>query len=261
MNPHTPAFPDLRGSVALVTGAFGGLGAFFARTLLDAGVRVVLAGRRIEAGRLLARELARESGSDAYAVAMDVTDPVSVARAFVEASSLLGSVPRIVVNNAGVAHTAPALDTEPAQWNQVIATNLSGCFFVAQAAARGLVAAGQGGSIVNVASILGLRVAQQVPAYVAAKAGLVQLTRALALEWARHAIRVNALAPGYIQTDLNNDFFDSVAGQALVKRIPQRRIGQPQELAAPLLLLASGASSLMTGSVLAVDGGHLVNTL
>jgi NAD(P)-dependent dehydrogenase (short-subunit alcohol dehydrogenase family) len=142
----------------------------------------------------------------------------------------------------------------------VIDVNLNGTWRVAQAAGRHMQAHG-GGSIINIASILGLRVAQQVPAYAASKAALIQLTQALALEWARHGIRVNALAPGYIETDLNREFFASDAGQALIRRVPQRRLGQARELSAPLLLLASDASSFMTGSVLVVDGGHLISTL
>lgn len=255
------SFSDLRGQRALVTGAFGGLGAHFARVLMQAGVHVVLAGRRLEAGQAIAAQLSAETGAKAHAVFMDVTQPDLVTAAFAAAGEWLGGPPQIVVNNAGVAHTSPALDVQPEQWNQVIATNLSGCFFVAQAAARALVAAGYPGSIINIASVLGLRVAQQVPAYATAKAGLVQLTLALALEWARHGIRVNAIAPGYIETELNQDFFEGTAGQSLIKRIPQRRLGKADELSAPMLLLASSASSLMTGSILAVDGGHLVNTL
>lgn len=252
-------FEDLHHKRALVTGAFGGLGAAFARTLADAGARVALAGRRLPVGESLAAELAAQ-GRQACALALDVTQPDSVADLFERAADRLGGAIDIVVNNAGVTATRPALECTPADWDGVIDVNLNGAWRVAQAAGRHMRAHG-GGSLINIASILGLRVAQQVPAYAASKAALIQLTQALALEWARHGIRVNALAPGYIETDLNREFFASDAGQALIRRVPQRRLGQARELAAPLLLLASDASSFMTGSILAVDGGHLVSTL
>jgi NAD(P)-dependent dehydrogenase (short-subunit alcohol dehydrogenase family) len=193
-------------------------------------------------------------------VELDVTDARSVASAFDEACAALGNL-GVVVNNAGIAITKPLLDHTEEEWLRVIDVNLTGAWRVAQTAARHMVAQAKGGSIVNVASILGLRVSAQVPSYAASKAALIQLTKAMALELARHRIRVNALAPGYIETGMNRDFFASEAGQALVKRIPQRRIGTPDELDAALLLLASDAGSYMTGSVLTVDGGHVVNSL
>lgn len=252
-------FEDLRNKRALVTGAFGGLGAEFARTLSAAGAHVALAGRRLQAGEQLAAELAA-SDRQACAIALDVTQPDSVAGLFDAASERLGGAIDILVNNAGITTARPALEHSEADWMDVIDVNLNGTWRVAQAAGRHMQAHG-GGSIINIASILGLRVAQQVPAYAASKAALIQLTQALALEWARHGIRVNALAPGYIETDLNREFFASDAGQALIRRVPQRRLGQARELSAPLLLLASDASSFMTGSVLVVDGGHLISTL
>jgi NAD(P)-dependent dehydrogenase (short-subunit alcohol dehydrogenase family) len=193
-------------------------------------------------------------------LALDVTDATSVSRAFDAAAQALGDI-TVVVNNAGIAITKPLLDHTEDDWQRVIDVNLNGAWRVAQTAARHMVAHAQGGSIVNVASVLGLRVASQVPSYAASKAALIQLTKAMALELARHRIRVNALAPGYIETGMNRDFFASDTGQALVKRIPQRRIGTPAELDAALLLLASDAGSYMTGSVLTVDGGHVVNSL
>ncbi|WP_333904404.1 SDR family oxidoreductase, partial [Achromobacter insolitus] len=196
----------------------------------------------------------------ACAIALDVTQPDSVAGLFDAASERLGGAIDILVNNAGITTARPALEHTESDWMDVIDVNLNGTWRVAQAAGRHMQAQG-GGSIINIASILGLRVAQQVPAYAASKAALIQLTQALALEWARHGIRVNALAPGYIETDLNREFFASDAGQALIRRVPQRRLGQARELSAPLLLLASDASSFMTGSVLVVDGGHLISTL
>lgn len=250
---------DIAGKTALVTGAFSGLGRDFAQVLSDGGATVVLAGRRIEEGRRFADELARD-GRRAYAVAMDVSDAASVEAAIAEAVGTAG-VPDILVNNAGVTLTKPLLEVDEDEWTGIIDVNLNGAWRVAQRTARAMKDAGKGGSIINISSILGLRVAQQLPAYAASKAALIQLTRAMALELARYGIRVNALAPGYVETPLNRDFFGSEAGKALIKRIPQRRLGQSRELTGPLLLLASEASAYMTGTVLVVDGGHTVNTL
>jgi NAD(P)-dependent dehydrogenase (short-subunit alcohol dehydrogenase family) len=244
---------------ALVTGANGSLGRHFALTLARAGADVALGARRRESLADVADEV-RALGRRVCTVALDVTDAAGVAAAFDAAANALGGID-VVVNNAGIAITRPLLDHSEDDWQRVIDVNLNGAWRVAQTAARHMVAQAKGGSIVNVASILGLRVASQVPGYAASKAALIQLTKAMALELARHRIRVNALAPGYIETGMNRDFFASEAGQALVKRIPQRRIGTPDELDGPLLLLASDAGSYMTGSVLTVDGGHVVNSL
>ncbi|WP_454752642.1 SDR family NAD(P)-dependent oxidoreductase [Cupriavidus necator] len=254
-----PVFPDLAGKVALVTGAFGGLGRHFALTLAGAGCSVALAGRRGADGEPLLEEI-RAAGGTGCVVKLDVRDAASVSDAFTQAREALGTV-EIVINSAGIATTEAALATTEADWASVIDTNLSGAWRVAQRAARHMREAGRQGSIVNIASILGLRVAQQVPAYTAAKAGLIHLTRSLALEWARHGIRVNALAPGYFETGINRAYFETESGQAMIRRIPQRRLGHPSQLDGALMLLASDAGSYITGAVLPVDGGHLVGSL
>lgn len=253
---------DLQGRTAVVTGAFGGLGLHFARVLAGRGAQVALLGRRIELGRQVAGEIGADLGrpESLRAYAVDVTDVASVAEGFARATTDLG-VPTIVVNNAGTVLRAPSLEVADADWQAVVNVNLSGVFRTAQAAAREMVKAGVGGSIINIASILGLRVRPQVAAYAATKAAVVQLTHALALEWAVYGIRVNAIAPGYFETDINRDLLRSDAGKAIIARIPQQRVGQMPELDGPLLLLASDASSYMTGAVIPVDGGHLVNTL
>ena len=253
---------DLTGKTAFVTGAFGGLGLHFATALATHGAKVAIAGRRIELGRTVAAGIgaALARPDDVRAYELDVTDAASVADAIAKISADLGA-PAIVVNNAGTVARGPSLELDEAAWNGVLDVNLSGVFRVAQASAREMVRSGTRGTIINIASILGLRVRAQVAAYAASKAAVVQLTQALALEWAEHGIRVNAIAPGYFETDINRELLRSAAGQAIVARIPQQRVGQPRELDGLLLLLASDASSYMTGAVIPVDGGHLVSTL
>jgi NAD(P)-dependent dehydrogenase (short-subunit alcohol dehydrogenase family) len=255
MTTDTP----LAGHAALVTGANGSLGAHFALTLAGAGADVAIGARRVDSLGAIAAEIG-DLGRRAACLALDVTEKASVLRAFDDAQAALGPI-TVVVNNAGIAITKPLLEHTEDDWLRVVDVNLNGAWRVAQTAARHMVAHGRGGSIVNVASIIGLRVAAQVPSYAASKAGLIQLTKAMALELARHRIRVNALAPGYVETGINRDFFASDAGQAMIRRIPQRRIGTPDELDGALLLLASDAGSYMTGSVVTVDGGHAVNSL
>ncbi|WP_338036690.1 SDR family NAD(P)-dependent oxidoreductase [Arvimicrobium flavum] len=247
------------GGAALITGASSGLGAHFARLLAKRGWHVVLAARRLEALVALTADM-EGAGGRAETLALDVVDEASVDAAFAEMDRREVRLD-LVINNAGVSDARPALDIEPGDWDRVLDTNLRGVFLVAQAAARRMKGEGKGGSIVNVASILGHRIAGGVASYAASKAGVVRLTEALALEWARYGIRVNALCPGYIRTDLNQDFFETDAGMALVKRIPQRRLGRPEELDGALLLLASDAGSYITGASLVVDGGHLVSSL
>ena len=242
----------LKGRKALVTGASSGLGAHFAQVLAAQGAEVTLGARRLAELQGVCEKITNIGGR-AKAVRLDVTDAASVAEVCAEPFD-------IVVNNAGISAAGPAMDYSEAEWDRTMDINLKGAFLVSQAAAQKMKDNG-GGSIINIASILGLRVAGAVAAYATSKAALVQMTKATALEWARYGIRVNALCPGYIETPLNADFFATDAGQALIKRIPQRRLGRLQDLDGPLLLLASDAGAYMTGSEIAVDGGHLVSSL
>ena len=255
------ALPNFRldGRTALVTGASSGLGRHFARTLAAAGAAVAVAARRADKLETLVAEITAEGGQ-ARAVALDVTDVTSVRAAFAAIAAWRGA-PGVIVNNAGVAVSRPLLEQSETDWDGVLDTNLKGAWRVAQEGARRLVAAGQGGAVVNIASITGERVAGGVAPYCASKAALLQLTRAMALELAGHGIRVNAIAPGYVATELKRDFLASGAGQRLMARIPQKRFGEPSDLDGALLLLASDAGRFMTGSVIAVDGGHLVSSL
>jgi NAD(P)-dependent dehydrogenase (short-subunit alcohol dehydrogenase family) len=238
---------------ALITGAASGFGEHFAHTLAGAGARVVLAARRFERIEAIAAQLCA-GGSQALAVPMDVTSSASIHAAFDQAAAH-GFVPDIVVNNAGISEPRPALEVSEDSWDRVVDTNLKGAWLVSREAASRLVVAGQPGCIINVASILAFRVTGQLASYAASKAGLAHLTQALALEWARHRIRVNALAPGYFATDLNRDFLASEVGDKMKMRVPQRRFGEYAQLDGPLLLLASQAGSYMTGSTIVIDGG------
>jgi len=243
----------------LVTGGSSGFGRHFAQFLASKGAQVTLAARRAEALASAVADI-NAAGGKARSVILDVTSSASINRAMDEAESGFGPI-HAVINNAGVTATRPALEQDEQAWNSVMDTNLKGVWLVAQAAARRMVENKVKGAIVNIASILGLRVAGSLAPYAISKAGVIQMTKALALEWARYGIRVNALAPGYFVTELNDGFFESEAGKALIKRVPQRRLGQLSELDGPLLLLVSSAGSFMTGSVVAVDGGHLVSGL
>jgi NAD(P)-dependent dehydrogenase (short-subunit alcohol dehydrogenase family) len=246
---------QLAGKTVLITGASSGLGAHFASVLAAAGAHVMIAARREAALAALAEQIAASGGSVEIA-RLDVTDLASIQALEPRLATL-----DVLVNNAGLVREASAFDQSEDDWDAVIDTNLKGCFLMAQAAARAMKVHGRGGQIINIASILGLRQAGMVLPYAVSKAGLIQMTKSLALEWARYNIQVNAIAPGYVETELNEEFWTSDPGKAMIRRIPQRRLGQMTDLDAPLLMLASGGSSYMTGSVLAVDGGHLTSSL
>jgi NAD(P)-dependent dehydrogenase (short-subunit alcohol dehydrogenase family) len=228
----------------------------FAGVLADARANLILAARRAEALERVAADIRARSSGTVVTLSLDVTDSASVAAA----SAAVADVD-ILVNNAGVVRSAAALDQSEADWDEVVDTNLKGAFLVAQAAAKAMRTSKKGGCIINVASILGVRQAGAVLPYAVSKAGVIQMTKVLALELARFNVRVNALVPGYFDTELNREFWQTDAGQALIRRVPQRRLGRLTDLNGPLLLLASDASCFMTGSVLAVDGGHLVSSL
>lgn len=250
---------SLQGKVALVTGASSGFGEHFAQVLAQAGAKVVLGARRTEKLQAVCDAIVA-SGGQAIAVTMDVTDSGSVHSAFDKAEKAFGVV-TVVVNNAGITIPKLLLDLTDDDWNNVVNTNLTGVAFVSREAAKRLIAAGSSGSIVNIASITAERLQKALTNYAAAKAGVIQLTKATALEFSRHNIRVNAISPGYFNTPLNSEWFKTADGQALIQRVPTRRIGELNELNGPLLLLASDAGSLITGANITVDGGHVLSEL
>lgn len=247
---------DLTGKTALVTGASQGLGERFATILAQRGAKVALAARQVEKLDALKIQI-QQSGGVAHAVRLDVSQLDSISTCLEDAEQTLGPVD-VLINNAGIAVSKPVLEQSESDWDKVIETNLKGAFFVAQAAAKRMVARGQGGAIVNIASVLALEVIGHLAPYAASKGGVWQVTKTMALELARHQIRVNALAPGYIMTDINRDFLEGPQGQQMVKKIPQRRYGDPSDLDGALLLLASDAGRYMTGSILVVDGGFML---
>ena len=247
---------SLHGKTALVTGASSGLGQHFARVLANAGAKVVLAARRLDRLQQVEAEI-RAEGGQAFAVALDVTDRASITKAFDAAEAALGPV-TILVNNAGVPAGSYFLEMSESDWRSVLDVNLDGVFRVGQEAAQRMSERRSGGSIVNVASITAFGVLKAIAAYSASKAAVVSLTKSMALELARDRIRVNALAPGYFSTELNDAFLTSDAGRRLLSRVPMERAGRVEELDGPLLLLASDAGAFMTGSVITIDGGHML---
>ena len=247
---------DLTGRVALVTGASSGLGARFAQVLAANGAAVALVARRKDRLDELQKKI-EAAGGKALAVAADVTDRAAMARAFDAAEKAFGTV-TILVNNAGVAHTTRAVEITEEEYRRVIGTNLDAVFFNAQEAAKRMLAAGKAGAIVNIASVLGFGVSKGTATYAIAKAGVVQMTKALALELAFKGIRVNAIAPGWFVTEINHDFLTSEAGQKLTRDIPAGRFGKDGDLDGALLLLVSDAGSYITGATIVVDGGQIV---
>jgi 3-oxoacyl-[acyl-carrier protein] reductase len=247
---------SLKGRVALVTGASSGLGTQFARALANNGAAVALVARRAERLEALKAEI-EGNGGKAIAVEADVTDRASMTRAFDAAEKAFGTV-TILINNAGIAHGGRAVEMAPEEWRKVLSTNLDAVFFWAQEAARRILAENKQGAIVNIASVLGLAVSKGAVAYAAAKAGVVQVTKALAVELAFNGVRVNAIAPGWFVTEMNDDYLMGEAGTAIKREIPMGRFGNPGDLDGALLLLTSDAGSYITGATIVVDGGQVI---
>ena len=247
---------DVSKEIVLITGASQGLGRQFARLLSAHGAAVALAARQTAKLKDLETEI-RAKGGRAAAVQMDVTDMISIGKAIDAAEAALGPV-SVLVNNAGIAIEKMAVEQTEDDWDSVINANLKGAYFVATEMARRMIARKQEGNIVNIASVLGFNVMKFLSPYTISKAGIIQATRAMALELAANRIRVNALAPGYIDTEINHDFWSTPGGEKLTKRIPQRRVGHESDLDGAIMLLASSASRYMTGSVITVDGGFLL---
>lgn len=252
---------DLSGRVAFVTGASSGLGAQFARALSQAGAGVVLAARREERLKALRAELEAEGG-DAHIVQLDVNDPASIKAAVAHAETEMGAID-ILVNNAGMSVTQKLVDVTPASYDEVMNTNTRGAFFVAQEVAKRMIARSKGtapgtftgGRIVNVASMAGLRVLGQIGVYAMSKAAVVHMTKAMALEWGRFGINVNAMCPGYIDTEINHHHWQTESGQKLVQMLPRKRVGKPQDLDAVLMMLCSNESHFVNGAIIAADDG------
>jgi NAD(P)-dependent dehydrogenase (short-subunit alcohol dehydrogenase family) len=252
---------DLSGRVAFVTGASSGLGVQFAKTLARAGAGVVLAARRVERLKTLRAEI-EAGGGDAHVVELDVTDHDSIRAAVAHAETEMGAID-ILVNNSGVSTTQKLLDVSPDDFDFVFDTNTRGAFFVAQEVAKRMVARSKGeapgtftgGRIVNIASMAGLKVLGQIGVYAMSKAAVVHMTKAMALEWGRFGINVNALCPGYIDTEINHHHWQTDAGQKLVQMLPRKRVGKPQDLDAALMMLCANESNFINGAVIAADDG------
>jgi len=253
---------DLSGRVALVTGASSGLGAQFAKALSAAGAGVVLAARRIERLKTLRAEIESADG-DAHVVGMDVTDVDSIRAAVAHAETEMGTID-ILVNNSGVGTTQKLTDVSPDDYDYVMNTNTRGAFFVAQEVAKRMIARSKGaapgtftgGRIVNIASMAGLRVSPQIGVYCMSKAAVVHMTRAMALEWGRFGINVNAICPGYIDTEINHHVWKTEAGQKMIQEMPRKRVGQPKDLDVVLMALCANESHFVNGAVISADDGQ-----
>ena len=249
-------FEDLKDKTVLITGASSGLGAGFARMFAKQGARIAIAARRKSKLEALRDELVGQ-GAEVQVIELDVTDEASIEQAVNSVSPQID----ILVNNAGISSFGNTLQVTPDEWDMTHDTNLRGVFFVAQAVAKRMKQDGRGGSIVNISSITALRPSHGFAGYSASKAGVSHLTKVLALDWARYGIRVNAICPGYFQTEMSGDYFSTEPGLEMIARIPSRRIGQVEDLEGPVLLLSSDAGRHITGIDLPVDGGHLLTSL
>ena len=249
---------NFKGKVAFVTGASSGLGARFAKILAEAGAEVVLAARRIERLKELRAEI-ESNGGAAHMVQLDVTDYDSIKSAIAHAETEAGPID-ILVNNSGVSTTQKLVDVSPDDYDFVMDTNLKGSFFVAQEVAKRMILRSKAEPqrqfrIINIASVAGLRVLSQIGVYCMSKAGVVQMTKAMALEWGRYGINVNAICPGYIETEINRDYFQSESGRKLIDMLPRKRVGQPEDLDALLLLLSADESRFINGAIMTADDG------
>ncbi len=255
---------DLAGRVALVTGASSGLGAQFAKTLAGAGAAVALAGRRIERLKTLRAEI-EAGGGDAHVVELDVTDLASIRAAVAHCETELGTID-ILVNNSGVSNTRKLVEVSEEDYDFVFDTNTKGAFFVAQEVGKRMLARAKGaapgtfigGRIVNIASMAGIRVLGQIGVYCMSKAAVIHMTRAMALEWGRHGINVNAICPGYIDTEINHHHWQTEQGRKLIDMLPRKRIGQPKDLDTALLMLCANESHFINGAVIQADDGFAV---
>ena len=252
---------DLAGRIAFVTGASGGLGAQFARTLARAGAAVVLASRRVDKLKALRAEIEGEGGN-AHAIELDVTDQASIRSAVAHAETELGSID-ILINNSGVSTTQRLQDVAPEDFDFIFNTNVKGAFFVAQEVGKRMLARAKGsapgsytgGRIINIASMAGLKVLPQIGVYCMSKSAVIQMTKAMAVEWGKYGINVNAICPGYIETEINREYFQSEGGQKLIDMLPRKRIGHPEDLDGLLLLLSADESRFINGAIITADDG------